>query len=133
VVIAINPINEPTDIFVTAEDGTTVRYRIHYVVSTFNPTTIPNENNVCVVSLPNGTWRFTTDCRKVDVVLANLSGQRIHTERIEIVDPNCYNICDEDAEGVVFHPQDGQIIIYYFVYDGKTIISSGKFRSIINR
>ena len=133
VVIAINPINEPTDIFVTAEDGTTVRYRIHYVVSTFNPTTVPNENNVCVVSLPDGKWRFTTDCHKVDIVLANLSGQRIHTERIEIVDPNCYNLCDESAEGVVFHPDDGQIIIYYFVYNEKTIIKSGKFRSIINR
>ena len=133
VIIAVNPINEPTEIFVTAEDGTMAIYRIHYVLSEFNPATIPTENNVCIVSLPDGKWRFTTNCVNVDIVLATLNGQKIHSERIETVDPNCYNICDADANGVVFQPQDGQVILYYFLYNNKTIIKSGKFRSIIKK
>ena len=133
VIIAVNPINEPTEIFVTAEDGTMAIYRIHYVLSEFNPATTPTENNVCIVSLPDGKWRFTTNCVNVDIVLATLNGQKIHSERIETVDPNCYNICDADANGVVFQPQDGQVILYYFLYNNKTIIKSGKFRSIIKK
>jgi hypothetical protein len=131
VVIAVNPINEPTVIFVTAEDGTMVEYSIYYKTSEFNPATAPTENNVCIVSLPDGKWRFTTDCQNVEIVLANINGQVMHSAPIEIVDPNCYNICDADAEGVVFRPQEGQVVIYYFLYNKKSIIKSGKFRSVI--
>jgi hypothetical protein len=108
-----------------------VEYSIYYKTSEFNPATAPTENNVCIVSLPDGKWRFTTDCQNVEIVLANINGQVMHSAPIEIVDPNCYNICDADAEGVVFRPQEGQVVIYYFLYNKKSIIKSGKFRSVI--
>ena len=131
VVMAENPVSEPTQIFVTAEDGTTVEYRIHYEVSTFNPSTIPTENNVCISSLPGGKWRFTTDCNMVSVMLTTLDGKVFYNEKIGLVDPNCYDICSEDAEGAVFTPFDDRIIVYFFVYNNKHVIKGGKFRSII--
>ena len=130
VIIAENPITEPTQIFVTAEDGTTVEYRIHYEVSTFNPTTIPTENNVCITSLPGGKWRFTTDCNMVNIMLSTLDGKVFFNEKIDLVNPNCYDLCSEDAEGVVYAPVDDRVIVYFFVYNNKTIIKGGKFRSI---
>ena len=130
VIIAENPITEPTQIFVTAEDGTTVEYRIHYEVSTFNPTTIPTENNVCITSLPDGKWRFTTDCNMVNIMLSTLDGKVFFNEKIDLVNPNCYDLCSEDAEGVVYAPVDDRVIVYFFVYNNKTIIKGGKFRSI---
>ena len=131
VVMAENPVSEPTQIFVTAEDGTMVEYRIHYEISTFNPTTIPTENNVCISSLPGGKWRFTTDCNMVSVMLSTLDGKVFFNEKIGLVDPNCYDLCSEDAEGAVFTPFDDRIIVYWFVYNNKHVIKGGKFRSII--
>jgi hypothetical protein len=107
-----------------------VEYRIHYEISTFNPTTIPTENNVCITSLPDGKWRFTTDCNMVNIMLSTLDGKVFFNEKIDLVNPNCYDLCSEDAEGVVYAPVDDRVIVYFFVYNNKTIIKGGKFRSI---
>lgn len=118
----------PTEIFVTAEDGSKSVYRIHFMVDEFDPTTTPGADNVCITSLPDGSWKFTTNCTNVVLYLVTLDGKVLLTAPLELVNPNVPNICSDEAEGFVYDAAIDNVIAYYFVHNMKTVISSGKFR-----
>lgn len=128
VVLSINQLGMPTEIFVTAEDGSKSVYRIHFMVDEFDPTTTPEADNVCITSLPDGSWKFTTNCTNVVLYLVTLDGKVLLTAPLELVDPNVPNICSDEAEGFVYDAAIDNVIAYYFVHNMKTVISSGKFR-----
>ncbi len=130
-VISINPVGEPTEIFVTAQDGTESVYRIHFTPDDFNPGTDPTEDNVCITSMPDGKWRFTTNCSNVSLMISTLDGKKLLIANLEIVDVNIPNICSEEANGFVYEAPYGQILVYYFIHNNKRVVKSGKFRSYI--
>jgi hypothetical protein len=128
VAVSINPLGLPTEIFVTAEDGTKAVYKIHFLVDDFDPSTIPTSDNVCVTSMPDGKWKFTTNCNNVNIYLSTLDGKVILIAPIPLVDVNVPNICDEQAQGFIFEASIDNVVAYYFVHDMKRIIESGKLR-----
>ena len=129
--VSINALGTPTEIFVTAEDGTKAVYRIHFVPDDFNPGTEPTEDNVCVTSLPDGKWKFTTNCSNVSIMLSTLDGKIMLLKNLELVDVNVPNICSPEAEGYVYDVPDGLIIAYYFIHNNKKVVESGKIRSLM--
>lgn len=129
--VSINALGTPTEIFVTAEDGTKAVYRIHFVPDDFNPGTEPTEDNVCVTSLPDGKWKFTTNCSNVSIMLSTLDGKIMLLKNLELVDVNVPNICSPEAEGYVYDIPDGLIIAYYFIHNNKKVVESGKIRSLM--
>ena len=133
VVLSINQLGEPTEIFVTAEDGTKAIYRIHFVVDDFDPSTEPTVDNVCITSMPNGKWKFTTNCANVSLLISTLNGKVMLMTDLEIVDVNIPNICSEEANGFVFDAPEGQVLVYYFIHMNKKTIHSGKFRTTISK
>ena len=128
VTIAINQLGMPTEIFVTAEDGSKSVYRIHFMVDDFDPTTAPTADNVCITSQPDGSWKFTTNCANVTLYLVTLDGKVLVQAPLELVDPNVPNICSDEAEGYVYDAGIDNIIAYYFMHNMKTVVASGKFR-----
>lgn len=128
VTIAINQLGMPTEIFVTAEDGSKSVYRIHFMVDDFDPTTTPTADNVCITSLPDGSWKFTTNCANVTLYLVTLDGKVLVQAPLELVDVNVPDICSPEAEGYVYDAGIDNIIAYYFMHNMKTVIQSGKFR-----
>ena len=132
VVVSINQLGVPTEIFVTAEDGTKAVYRIHFVVDDFDPTTEPTVDNVCITSTPDGKWKFTTDCANVSLLISTLNGKVMVLADLEIVDVNIPNICSQEANGFIYDAPEGEVLVYYFIYN-KRAVKSGKFRTTINK
>ena len=128
VTLSLNPLGLPTEIFVTAEDGSKAVYRIHFIVDDYDPASIPTEENVCVTRLPNGDWKFTTNCNNVTLYLVTIDGKFILSTKLPLVDVNIPNICDLQAEGYTYSGNSAQVIAYYFLHNQKNVISSGKFR-----
>ena len=128
VTIAINQLGMPTEIFVTAEDGSKSVYRIHFMVDDFDPTTAPTADNVCITSQPDGSWKFTTNCANVTLYLVTLDGKVLVQAPLELVDVNVPDICSPEAEGYVYDAGIDNIIAYYFMHNMKTVVLSGKFR-----
>ena len=126
--MAINQLNEPTQIFVTAQNGDEVVYSIRFSVHEFNPATVPTKDNVCVSMMPNGMWRFTTNCNNVSLYLSTLDGKVICISKLPLVDSNIPNICDPQANGYVYETNMDNIVAYYFIYNAKEVIKSGKLR-----
>lgn len=132
VVMAINPLGEPTRIFVTAQDGSEAIYKIHFTVDEFDPSVEPTVDNVCITSTPDGKWKFTTDCANVSLLISTLNGKVMVLADLEIVDVNIPNICSQEANGFIFDAPEGQVLVYYFIYN-KRAVKSGKFRTTINK
>ena len=133
VVLSINQLGVPTEIFVTAEDGTKAVYRIHFVVDEFNPNIEPTSDNVCITSMPDGKWKFTTNCANVSLLISTLNGKVMLLADLEMVDVNIPNICSEEANGFVYDAPEGQVLVYYFIHMNKKTVHSGKFRTTINK
>lgn len=131
--VSINPLGEPTEIFVTAENGDKAVYKIHFSVDDYDPSSIPTEENVCVTLMPDGEWRFTTDCNNVTLYLVTVDGKFILSAALPLVDVNVPNICDLAAEGFTYRGGECQVIAYYFLHNNKKVISRGKFRTSINQ
>ena len=131
--VSINPLGEPTEIFVTAENGDKAVYKIHFSVDDYDPSSIPTEENVCVTLMPDGQWRFTTDCNNVTLYLVTVDGKFILSAALPLVDVNVPNICDLAAEGFTYRGGECQVIAYYFLHNNKKVISRGKFRTSINQ
>ena len=127
--VSINQLGEPTEIFVTAENGDKAVYKIHFSVDDYDPSSIPTEENVCVTLMPNGEWRFTTDCNNVTLYLVTVDGKFILSTALPLVDVNVPNICDLEAEGFTYKGGVCQVIAYYFLHNNKKVVSSGKFRT----
>jgi hypothetical protein len=132
VVMAINPLGEPTRIFVTAQDGSEAIYKIHFTVDDFDPSVEPTSDNVCITSTPDGKWKFTTNCANVSVMISTLNGKVMLLTNLELVDVNVPEICSPEANGFIYNAPEGQILVYYFIHMNKRTIKSGKFRTTIN-
>ena len=132
VVMSINSVGVPTEIFVTAEDGTKAVYKIHFVPDDFNPNIEPTVDNVCITSLPGGKWKFTTDCANVSLLISTLDGKVMILADLEIVDVNIPYICSEEANGYIFDAPEGEVLVYYFIYN-KRAVKSGKFRTTTHK
>lgn len=132
VVMSINSVGVPTEIYVTAEDGTKAVYKIHFVEDDFNPNTEPTVDNVCITSLPSGKWKFTTDCANVSLLISTLNGKVMVLADLEIVDVNIPNICSQEANGFIYDAPEGQVLVYYFIYN-KRAVKSGKFRTTTHK
>ena len=132
VVVSINQLGVPTEIFVTAEDGTEAVYRIHFVPDDFDPSTEPTVDNVCITSLPDGKWKFTTDCSNVKLLISTLNGKVMLLADLEIVDVKIPSICSEEANGYIYDAPEGQVLVYYFIHNNRSV-KSGKFRTTINK
>ena len=126
--VSVNPLPMPSEIFVTAEDGSKAVYRIHFIVDDFDPATVPTADNVCVTSMPNGKWKFTTNCNNVTIYLSTIDGKVILVAPLPLVDVNVPNICDEQAQGFIFEERVDNIVAYYFIHNKQYIIQSGKLR-----
>lgn len=133
VVMSINSVGVPTEIYVTAEDGTKAVYKIHFVPDDFNPNTEPTADNVCITSLPDGKWRFTTNCSNVSVMISTLDGKVMLLAELELVDVNIPEICSPEANGLIFDAPEGEILVYYFLNAKRKSIYSGKFRTSVNQ
>lgn len=129
VAVSINQLGEPTQIFVTAENGDKAVYKIHFMVDDYDPSSIPTEENVCVTLMQNGEWRFTTDCNNVTLYLVTVDCKFILSTALPLVDVNVPNICDLEAEGFTYKGGACQVIAYYFLHNNKKVVSSGKFRT----
>ena len=132
VVVSINQLGVPTEIFVTAEDGTEAVYRIHFVPDDFDPSTEPTVDNVCITSLTDGKWKFTTDCSNVKLLISTLNGKVMLLADLEIVDVKIPSICSEEANGYIYEAPEGQVLVYYFIHNNRSV-KSGKFRTTINK
>ena len=126
--LLINPISDPTQIFVTAEDGTVVVYSIQFVPDDFDPSSTPTIDNVCVTSRADNTWKFTTNCTGIILYLSTLDGKILLKANLPLVDPNVPEICSEEANGFILDQALDRVIAYYFVHQNKTIVKSGKIR-----
>ena len=133
VVMSINSIGVPTEIYVTAEDGTRAIYKIHFVPDDFNPNTDPTADNVCITSLPDGKWKFTTNCANVSLLISTLDGKVMLLAELELVDVNIPEICSPEANGLIFDAPEGEILVYYFLNAKRKSIYSGKFRTSVNQ
>lgn len=133
VVMSINSIGVPTEIYVTAEDGTKAVYKIHFVPDDFNPNTEPTADNVCITSLPDGKWKFTTNCANVSLLISTLDGKVMLLAELELVDVNIPEICSPEANGLIFDAPEGEILVYYFLNAKRKSIYSGKFRTSVNQ
>jgi hypothetical protein len=132
IVMAINPLGEPTRIFVTAQDGSEAVYKIHFTVDDFDPSIEPTAENVCITSTPDGKWKFTTNCSNVSVMISTLNGKVMLLTELELVDVNIPDICSPEANGFIYNAPEGQILVYYFIHMNKRTVKSGKFRTTIN-
>ncbi|NCC98972.1 MAG: hypothetical protein EOL95_04600 [Bacteroidia bacterium] len=115
---------------VRAQDGVSIGiYIIHFVPDDFDPSVTPTADEVCITSTDNGGWKFATKCSNVDVYLSDMAGRMIVNYTLPLVDPNIEDICSPEAEGYIYKGPSNQVVLYYFVYAKKRVISSGKFRT----
>ncbi|MCQ2336242.1 MAG: hypothetical protein MJ010_03565 [Paludibacteraceae bacterium] len=103
-------------------------YYISFVPDSFNPTSEPTADDVCITSTPDGEWKFTTRCKNVTIVLRDLNGGFMDVVNLPTVDPNCENICDANAKGYLYKGQLGKVVIYNFIYANKKRVLMGKFK-----
>ena len=114
-------------IYCTAEDGSYSTYTITFVESKSNPGDEPTLEDVCWTALGGGAFKASTSRNGVSVGLFDTAGRLIALREVPLVDPND-NICEPGAAGVVFQLQrTGKVLIYAFYYNGKKVISQGKF------
>ncbi len=126
--VSINQIGSPTEIFVTAEDGSKAVYRIHFVVDDHDPSSIPTVENVSVVKLPTGEWKFTTNTYNITLYLFTIDGKFILATELPLVDVNIQDISSYEAEGFTYLGKSGQIVAYCFMYNNKNTILTGKIK-----
>lgn len=114
---------------VMAQDGESYAiYIIHFVPDEFDPTAEPAQSDVCLTSTPDGSWKFTTRCKNVTVILTDLGGRFLGIVELPTVDPNCEDICSPDAEGYIFKGEQNQVVTYNFLYAQKKRVLTGKVR-----
>lgn len=117
------------EVQVVAQDGVhKSKYIVHFVPDSFDPTSVPTANDVCITGSVSEGWRFTTKCENVSVVLSTLGGAVERIVRLPVVDPNCEDICAPCANGYTYNEDKGGILIYSFLYSSNKLILSGKIK-----
>ena len=128
VIVSRNQLGEPTRIFVTAEDGSKAVYKIQFIVDEHDPSSEPTAENVCVTSLEDGTWKFTTNSNNITLYIATLDGKVKVSQLLPLVDVNVIDISSPEAEGFIYRGAPGEIVVYNFVHNLKTRVNSGKIK-----
>ena len=126
--MSINQLGRPTEIFVTAQDGTKAVYSIQFVVDTYDPSSVPTDQNVCISRTVDGHWKFTTNTANVTLILTTLDGKTTTKVQLPLVDVNVPDICSPEAEGYIYQTRQTEVVSYYFLHNMKTVVKSGKFR-----
>ena len=124
--ITYGNIDEATCIYVEAEDGSLGTYVINFVTTDRNPGNRPSFDDVTWTSLGDGYFKASSLRDNVKVMIYTTDGTRVITENVGLVDPNYDIRLPHDGGTVIYLPNNRQIYIYTFVYDGK-VITSGKF------
>lgn len=124
--ITYGNIDEATYIYVEAEDGSLGTYVINFVTTDRNPGNKPSFDDVAWTSLGDGYFKASSLRDNVKVLIFLADGTRIMEESVGLVDPNDDIRLSHDGGTVIYLPNNRQIYIYTFVYDGK-VITSGKF------
>ena len=119
-------INEPTIIYVEAEDGSLGTYVINFMTTDRNPGNRPSFDDVAWTSLGDGYFKASSLRDNVKVLIFLADGTRVMEKSVGLVDPNDDIRLSHDGGTVIYLPNNRQIYIYTFVYDGK-VITSGKF------
>ncbi len=118
--------DEPTYIYVEAEDGTLGMYVINFVTTDRNPGDRPSYDDVTWTALGEGYFKASSVRENVKVMIFTADGVRVMTENVGLVDPNDDIRLPHEGGTVIYLPNNRQIYIYAFVYDNK-VIASGKF------
>ena len=124
--ITYGNIDEATYIYVEAEDGSLGTYVINFVTTDRNPGNHPSFDDVTWTSLGDGYFKASSLRDNVKVMIYTADGTRIMEESVGLVDPNCDIRLPHEGGTIIYLPNNRQIYIYAFVYDGN-LISSGKF------
>ena len=119
-------INEPTIIFVEAEDGTLGKYIINFMATDRNPGDVPSFDDVAWTALGDGYFQASSLRSNVQVLIFQADGTRVMTEKVGLVDPNSDIRLPHDGGTIIYLPNNRQIYVYVFVYNNK-VIASGKF------
>lgn len=119
-------VNEPTIIYVEAEDGSLGTYVINFVTTDRNPGDRPSYDDVAWTSLGDGYFQASSLRDNVQVMIFQADGTRVMVEKVGLVDPNDDIRLSHDGGTIIYLPNNRQIYIYAFVYDNK-VIASGKF------
>ena len=124
--ITYGTIDEATYIYVEAEDGSLGTYVINFVTTDRNPGNRPSLDDVAWTSLGDGYFKASSLRDNVKVMVFLADGTRVMEESVGLVDPNDDIRLPHEGGTIIYLPNNRQIYIYAFVYDGK-VISSGKF------
>ncbi len=124
--ITYGNIDEATYIYVEAEDGSLGTYVINFVTTDRNPGNQPSFDDVAWTSLGDGYFKASSLRDNVKVMIFLADGTRVMVEPVGLIDPNDDIRLPHEGGTVIYLPNNRQIYIYAFVYDGK-VISSGKF------
>ena len=124
--ITYGNINEPTIVFVEAEDGSLGTYVINFVETSRNPGDKPSFDDVAWVSMGDGCFKASSLRDNVQVMIYTSDGTRMLTEKVGLVNPNEDIRLPHSSGTYIYLPNNRNIYIYTFVYDNK-VIASGKF------
>ena len=119
-------INEPTIIYVEAEDGSIGTYTINFMTTDRNPGNAPSYDDVAWTTLGEGYFKASSLRDNVKVMIYTADGTPILTENVGLVDPNDDIRLPHEGGTIIYLPNNRQIYIYTFVYDNQ-VIASGKF------
>ncbi|MBO5728972.1 MAG: hypothetical protein J6R43_03930 [Paludibacteraceae bacterium] len=119
-------INEPTIIYVEAEDGSIGTYTVNFMTTDRNPGNAPSYDDVAWTTLGEGYFKASSLRDNVKVMIYTADGTPILTETVGLVDPNDDIRLPHEGGTIIYLPNNRQIYIYTFVYDNQ-VIASGKF------
>ncbi|MBR5822802.1 MAG: hypothetical protein IKY67_01505 [Paludibacteraceae bacterium] len=124
--ITYGNLDEATYIYVEAEDGSLGTYVINFMTTDRNPGNRPSFDDVAWTSLGDGYFKASSLRDNVKVLIFLADGTRVMEKSVGLVDPNDDIRLSHEGGTVIYLPNNRQIYIYTFVYDGK-VITSGKF------
>ena len=122
-------------IIVTADDGSEMRYYIHFAISTISETLEPTANDVVIKRLPGTNQLFVGTIRKdVYFALFDQNGRVLFHQQIPTADPNDIQMVDDlekgqrlndiydSRSGLIVDIELNQIYFYTFLYGDKTFM-----------
>jgi hypothetical protein len=124
--ITYGSVDEPTYIYVEAEDGSLGTYIINFVTTDRNPGDKPSYDDVTWTALGDGYFKASSLRDNVKLMIYTADGTRVMTENVGLVDPNDDIRLEHNGGTIIYLPNNRQIYIYTFVYDNN-VIASGKF------
>ena len=122
-------------IIVTADDGSEMRYYIHFAIAAISETQEPTANDVVVKRIPGSNQLFVgTIRRNVYFALFDQNGHRLYYNQVPTADPNDAELVNDlvtdtrlndvidTRSGLIIDIIPGQIYFYTFLYGDKTIV-----------